>query len=504
MATIVIMPGGFHPFHAGHYALYKSAVEAFPDADVYVAATADTSTRPFPFPVKEKLAKLAGVPANRFVQVKSPFKAEEITTRYNPLQDTLIFVRSEKDRASPPQPGGIKRDGSPSYLQPYTGKDMEPFARHAYMAYLPTVEFGPGITSASEIRAAWPKLDERRKTALVMSLYPRTQSNPKLAATVRKMLDTAIVGLEEAFPVQPVVPVVPKLPTQQQPKQHTHTLPDSNKKKTTPAAVIHIKEFAPSDGSGDDDPSFNPETFYDIPKLKAVAKRLAQRSVNYGWYDLQLKVLIKYMSEPYIITLDDLEEMFPTAPEIVYYIERNIIKAWPSNEPPYIIKNPNYKPRPTGAVEENQGWAATYEEDLSPLSEDPNPVVDLTPSYPNYSRLLGEFMGARGGKLLFKIVQADLRPGAKPTEKIAKLMAKNGLLAVAPNYVKNRAVVGEEQRTGAGQQGAGMTAGYQRRENQPIDEDYIDEKWSAKYKRSINCSNPQGFSQRAHCAGRKK
>lgn len=32
----------------------------------------------------------------------------------------------------------------------------------------------------------------------------------------------------------------------------------------------------------------------------------------------------------------------------------------------------------------------------------------------------------------------------------------------------------------------------------------IEEKWSQKYKRSINCSNPRGFSQRAHCQGRKK
>lgn len=30
------------------------------------------------------------------------------------------------------------------------------------------------------------------------------------------------------------------------------------------------------------------------------------------------------------------------------------------------------------------------------------------------------------------------------------------------------------------------------------------EKWSAKYKRSINCSKPKGFSQKAHCAGKKK
>ena len=32
----------------------------------------------------------------------------------------------------------------------------------------------------------------------------------------------------------------------------------------------------------------------------------------------------------------------------------------------------------------------------------------------------------------------------------------------------------------------------------------LDEKWSQKYKKSINCANPRGFSQRAHCAGRKK
>ena len=60
------------------------------------------------------------------------------------------------------------------------------------MAYLPTVEFGPGMTSATEIRSAWPSLNEKRKTALVMSLYPKTQTNPKLAATVVKLLDTAM------------------------------------------------------------------------------------------------------------------------------------------------------------------------------------------------------------------------------------------------------------------------------------------------------------------------
>jgi hypothetical protein len=205
MSTIVIMPGGFHPFHAGHAALYNSAQRAFPDAEVFVAATNDTSSRPFPFAVKEKLAKLAGVDAGHFVQVKSPFQAKEITSRFDPEKDHLIFVRSEKDADKPPQAGGVKKDGNPSYLQPLLGTTkLEPFSKRAYMAYLPTVEFGPGMTSATEIRTAWPTLNDKRKTALVMSLYPATQNNPRLAANVVKMLDIAIGGeLEETKIINP-------------------------------------------------------------------------------------------------------------------------------------------------------------------------------------------------------------------------------------------------------------------------------------------------------------
>jgi hypothetical protein len=193
MKTVVIMPGGFHPFHAGHMALYNSARRVFSDADVYVAATNDTSARPFPFAVKEKLAKLAGVDPGKFVQVKSPFRAQEITDHYDPALDRLIFVRSEKDQDKPPLPGGVKKDGSPSYLQPLLGaKRLEPMSKHAYMAYLPTVEFGPGMTSATEIRQAWPGLSAEEKTQMIHSLYPRTKGNETLASTVVKMLDTVI------------------------------------------------------------------------------------------------------------------------------------------------------------------------------------------------------------------------------------------------------------------------------------------------------------------------
>jgi hypothetical protein len=193
MKKLVIIPGGFHPYHAGHKALYDAARSAFPSADVYVAATADTSTRPFPFEVKQKLAKLAGIPAHRFIQVKSPFRAEEITQMYDPTDTQLIFVRSEKDRDSQPRAGGTKRDGSPAYLQPYKRAGMQPMNTHGYMAYLPVVQFGSGMTSATEIRSKWPDMDQDQKINLVKSMYPATAGNDRLVSVVIKMLDTVMV-----------------------------------------------------------------------------------------------------------------------------------------------------------------------------------------------------------------------------------------------------------------------------------------------------------------------
>ncbi len=189
MKKLVIIPGGFHPFHAGHMALYNAAKEAFPSADVFVAATDDTSGRPFPFKTKKFLAQQAGVPGNRFINVKSPFRAEEITQMYDPNDTVLIFARSEKDAAKQPQAGGVKKDGTASYLQPYKRNGLQPFGKHGYMVYLPTVQFGPGMTSATEIRAKWPEMAPEEKIELVKVLYPSTAGNDAAAGKIVDIMD---------------------------------------------------------------------------------------------------------------------------------------------------------------------------------------------------------------------------------------------------------------------------------------------------------------------------
>jgi glycerol-3-phosphate cytidylyltransferase-like family protein len=211
MKKLVIIPGGFHPFHAGHKALYDAARAAFPSAEIYVAATADTSTRPFPFPIKEKLARLAGIPAHRFIQVKSPFRAQEITQHFDPNDTQLIFVRSEKDRDQQPMPGGTKKDGSLSYLQPYKRNGMQPMSQHGYIAYLPVVQFGNGMTSATEIRAKWPQLTPEQKANLVNSLYPQTANNNKLTDVTIKLLDAGMGDnqVQEALRGAPIGGAIP-------------------------------------------------------------------------------------------------------------------------------------------------------------------------------------------------------------------------------------------------------------------------------------------------------
>ena len=187
---VAVMPGGFHPFHPGHKSLYDWAVKTFGQSNVYVAATNDTAARPFPFDVKKKLAAMAGVPENNFIQVKSPFNAMS----YKDIVDSdtaLVFVRSQKDKNEQPLPDQTKKNGEPGYLRTYTGKDLNTADEMGYMAYGPTINFdfsGMQIKSASELRATWPEMSDEDKLNAAKLMY----GNGAKAAV--QLLDKALGG----------------------------------------------------------------------------------------------------------------------------------------------------------------------------------------------------------------------------------------------------------------------------------------------------------------------
>jgi hypothetical protein len=107
-----------------------------------------------------------------------------------------------------PRPGGVKKNGEPAYLQPYKRNGLKPMAEHAYIAYLPVEQFGPGMTSATEIRGKWPTMNDKQKIALIKTIYPMAAANEAAAAKLAEILDSVLGGNDVA---ETVVPVTPEL-----------------------------------------------------------------------------------------------------------------------------------------------------------------------------------------------------------------------------------------------------------------------------------------------------
>ena len=198
--VIAVLPGGYHPFHQGHLALYNAAVKKYGAENVFVAATNDTSERPFPFDIKSKLAYAAGVAKGHFIQVEKPFNADQYSNlTQDPAGTALVFVRSDKDKFEQPLPGkpdAVVTRGPRKGLPPYIlgmGGEMKGMSEHAYLDYLPTVQFKAGrrnITSASELRAEWPHSDDATKNKIVADLYPAV--NDRAHAIIKGLLNQAL------------------------------------------------------------------------------------------------------------------------------------------------------------------------------------------------------------------------------------------------------------------------------------------------------------------------
>lgn len=187
--TLVIFPGGFHPFHKGHKSVYDALTNKFSGADVYVASSPSTKERPFPFEQKRELAAAAGVPSDKFIEVKSPYKSEEITKDYDADKDTLIFALSKKDAD---RLSYEKKDGSPGYFQPYKpGLKMQPFAKHAYVYIAPVKPFtilGKEVISASVIRKVYKEADQTQQLEIIKELYPKGN-----AKKIKAIFDNALM-----------------------------------------------------------------------------------------------------------------------------------------------------------------------------------------------------------------------------------------------------------------------------------------------------------------------
>ena len=222
MKVVAIYPGRFHPFHKGHASSFKQLAQKFGLDNTYLAISAKQEQPKSPFSAQDraKMAVSLGIPSKNIIAVRNPYVAQEYIDQLNldPEQTALIFGVSKKDMEGdsamgiPPDPRfgfNPKKDGSPSYLQPFNKTKVDPMSQHGYIMSTDVAEFpiaGKSMRDASAIRSAYAGADEKTKMRILKDLYGDAASkmkqvfdnNLQVTESIRRLISMIKPMLSEA------------------------------------------------------------------------------------------------------------------------------------------------------------------------------------------------------------------------------------------------------------------------------------------------------------------
>tara|TARA_Y100000385_G_scaffold111440_1_gene115659 strand:+ start:1764 stop:4082 length:2319 start_codon:yes stop_codon:yes gene_type:complete len=152
--VVAIYPGRFQPMGAHHSKTYKWLKSKFKNAYVATSGKVDLPKSPFSFAEKKKIIKSHGI--SKIVQVKNPYKAEEILKKYDPKTTAAVFMVGSKDA------GRLKG----KFFQDWKGKAEVGYKDGAYLILAPHVSMnvsGYGEMSGTAIRKALGDLELKKK-----------------------------------------------------------------------------------------------------------------------------------------------------------------------------------------------------------------------------------------------------------------------------------------------------------------------------------------------------
>ena len=216
--VFVIYPGRFHPFHTGHKGVYNYLSTKFGGNDVYITTTGvvELPKSPFSFDEKKEMMMATGIPPNKILNVKNNYNLQSVSSQIpiNVERDSIIFAVSQKDMAEDPRfKNFVKKDGSPSYLQPMPKNEskLEPAIKHGYLITVPTTDFtvlGLPARSASQLRSQYTTLNPEQQKSFIVDLFgsynPKIHkilnnklgnTSGKLTEKQKKLLKKLIVGI---------------------------------------------------------------------------------------------------------------------------------------------------------------------------------------------------------------------------------------------------------------------------------------------------------------------
>jgi RNA polymerase sigma factor (sigma-70 family) len=205
MEVLAVYPGRFHPFHKGHASSFNQLAKEFGINNTYLALSQKQEMPKSPFSAgdRAKMAMALGIPKENIISVRNTYGADEYIKRFetagiDPNQTILVFGVSKKDMETDPrfsfQP---KKDGNPSYLQPYVKGPQEPMTKHAYVITTDVADFpilGQQMRDASTIRSAYVKGNDQVKMQILTDLY-----GSKAARLLKPIFDTNLQQITESI-----------------------------------------------------------------------------------------------------------------------------------------------------------------------------------------------------------------------------------------------------------------------------------------------------------------
>jgi hypothetical protein len=176
--VVAIYPGRFQPMGRHHAEAFRWLQSQFGEENVYIATSDKVNPPKSPLNFKEKKeAMLAhGIPESQIVQVRNPYKAEEILSSYDPETTAVAFMVGQKDMKEDPRfRVGEKKSGGATYFQEFESniKNLRPFSEHGYLVVAPHISLdiaGYGEMCGTTCRAALADGD-RQLFANVMGFF---------------------------------------------------------------------------------------------------------------------------------------------------------------------------------------------------------------------------------------------------------------------------------------------------------------------------------------------
>jgi len=173
--VVGIYGGRFQPFGPHHYKTYKWLERQVDDAYITTSNIKKPPRHPMNFKEKVRHMSQMGVKANRIVEEKTPYVANNVLKKYDPETTAVVYIFGQKDAGR--LSGGNKKGGGKKYYQDYKKNktNLEGFETHGYILTAPHVSISVGGkevsgTAMRELLGS-PKIDDSERAKLFKKMF---------------------------------------------------------------------------------------------------------------------------------------------------------------------------------------------------------------------------------------------------------------------------------------------------------------------------------------------